>query len=289
MLVRGEIEPAHAVTNQRDGVACLSEAIADIAGRIRFILYDETTHPAANARHYGCAAHDLGGDEASRIAGTRHCHLTRIYWRTVANASAPKLMFAWDWLIGEFHFGSIDSGLFWEGLVGVGAESEHGPAYARYSHALADNPDLVGTHWFQYITTSPPQRERPIRRCLIACSTCSVHSGGLVRSVRPSRRPLHGLLRMRGFLISSKAYPHAEERPGTAGARLEARTTAMQNSYCGRNALPWPASFWRGRWTPLLSSAITRPITWARRPRLFRMDNTGSRSVSAASTQNPIP
>jgi Beta-galactosidase len=53
-------------------------------------------------------------------------------------------------LIGEFHFGSVDRGLFWEGLVGVGKESERGPAYARYLRAVADNPDLVGAHWFQY-------------------------------------------------------------------------------------------------------------------------------------------
>ena len=54
-------------------------------------------------------------------------------------------------LIGEFHFGSVDRGLFWEGLVGVGRESERGPAYARYLRAVADNPDFVGAHWFQYL------------------------------------------------------------------------------------------------------------------------------------------
>jgi hypothetical protein len=54
-------------------------------------------------------------------------------------------------LIGEFHFGSTDRGLFWEGLVGAGRESERGPAYARYLRAVADNPDFVGAHWFQYI------------------------------------------------------------------------------------------------------------------------------------------
>ena len=54
-------------------------------------------------------------------------------------------------LIGEFHFGSTDRGLFWEGLVGGGRESERGPAYSRYLHAVADNPDFVGAHWFQYI------------------------------------------------------------------------------------------------------------------------------------------
>ena len=54
-------------------------------------------------------------------------------------------------LIGEFHFGSVDRGLFWEGIVGVGRESERGPAYARYLRAVADNPDFVGAHWFQYL------------------------------------------------------------------------------------------------------------------------------------------
>jgi hypothetical protein len=54
-------------------------------------------------------------------------------------------------LIGEFHFGSVDRGLFWEGLVGVGRERERGPAYARYIRAVADNPDFVGAHWFQYL------------------------------------------------------------------------------------------------------------------------------------------
>ncbi len=54
-------------------------------------------------------------------------------------------------LIGEFHFGSVDRGLFWEGIIGVGKESERGPAYARYLRSVADNSDFVGAHWFQYV------------------------------------------------------------------------------------------------------------------------------------------
>lgn len=53
-------------------------------------------------------------------------------------------------LIGEFHFGSVDRGLFWEGIIGAGSESERGRAYAQYLNAVADNPDFVGAHWFQY-------------------------------------------------------------------------------------------------------------------------------------------
>jgi hypothetical protein len=54
-------------------------------------------------------------------------------------------------LIGEFHYGSADRGLFWEGLVGVQRESERGPGYARYLRSVANNPDFVGAHWFKYI------------------------------------------------------------------------------------------------------------------------------------------
>jgi hypothetical protein len=37
-------------------------------------------------------------------------------------------------LIGDFHFGSTDRGLFWEGLIGAGAERERGSApYAPQS------------------------------------------------------------------------------------------------------------------------------------------------------------
>jgi hypothetical protein len=35
-------------------------------------------------------------------------------------------------LIGEFQFGSTDTGLFWPGLFDVAAEEERGPAYAGY-------------------------------------------------------------------------------------------------------------------------------------------------------------
>jgi hypothetical protein len=56
-----------------------------------------------------------------------------------------------------------------------------------------------------------------------------------ISPVRPSRRPLCGLLSMRGLSQCHKNVPHAEERPRACprlelGARLEARTTALQPS-----------------------------------------------------------
>jgi hypothetical protein len=77
-----------------------------------------------------------------------------LYKRSIANDRdewARFHAFGKPALIGEFHFGSSDRGLFWEGLVGAGRESERGPSYARYLRAVADNPDFVGAHWFQYL------------------------------------------------------------------------------------------------------------------------------------------
>jgi hypothetical protein len=54
-------------------------------------------------------------------------------------------------LIGEFQFGSTDTGLFWPGLFDVAVEEERGPAYAVYLRSALANPDIVGCHWFQYV------------------------------------------------------------------------------------------------------------------------------------------
>ena len=54
-------------------------------------------------------------------------------------------------LIGEFHFGSTDAGLFWPGLYDVAVEAERGPAYAGYLRSALANPGIVGVHWFQYV------------------------------------------------------------------------------------------------------------------------------------------
>jgi hypothetical protein len=53
-------------------------------------------------------------------------------------------------LIGEFHFGSADRGLFWPGLFNVSTEAQRGAAYGLYLDSVRSNPDFVGAHWFMY-------------------------------------------------------------------------------------------------------------------------------------------
>jgi hypothetical protein len=54
-------------------------------------------------------------------------------------------------LISEFHFGSNDRGPFWGGLIQVPREEDRGAAYARFIKAAAEQPMIVGAHWFQYL------------------------------------------------------------------------------------------------------------------------------------------
>ena len=53
-------------------------------------------------------------------------------------------------IIGEFHFGALDRGMFHTGLRGVSNQQERAEAYEDYVNGALKNPQIVGTHWFQY-------------------------------------------------------------------------------------------------------------------------------------------
>jgi hypothetical protein len=54
-------------------------------------------------------------------------------------------------IIGEFHFGALDRGMFHTGLVATRDQAARAESYARYVRSVAANPAFVGCHWFQYI------------------------------------------------------------------------------------------------------------------------------------------
>jgi hypothetical protein len=54
-------------------------------------------------------------------------------------------------IIGEFHAGALDRGMFHTGLVSAADQAERAEIYADYVASVLDNPALVGCHWFQYI------------------------------------------------------------------------------------------------------------------------------------------
>jgi hypothetical protein len=53
-------------------------------------------------------------------------------------------------LIGEFHFGALDRGMFHTGLVPMADQNARAAAYELYVESAIHHPQLVGTHWFQF-------------------------------------------------------------------------------------------------------------------------------------------
>jgi hypothetical protein len=54
-------------------------------------------------------------------------------------------------IIGEFHFGALDRGLFHTGLQPADNQADRASKYVRYVESVAANPTFVGCHWFQYV------------------------------------------------------------------------------------------------------------------------------------------
>ena len=53
-------------------------------------------------------------------------------------------------LVGEFHFGCLDRGMFKPGLVPVWSQTERARSYVRFVEGCLQHPLIVGCHWFQY-------------------------------------------------------------------------------------------------------------------------------------------
>jgi hypothetical protein len=53
-------------------------------------------------------------------------------------------------IIGEFHFGALDRGMFHPGLVSTPNQAARAAMYEDYVGSVLRNPSFVGCHWFQY-------------------------------------------------------------------------------------------------------------------------------------------
>ncbi len=89
-------------------------------------------------------------DRAAAAAG-KYCDVVsyNLYQRSVADfkcAAGDKPL-----LIGEFHFGALDRGMFHTGLVPVESQQARAESYAQYVLGAVRHPQFVGTHWFQWM------------------------------------------------------------------------------------------------------------------------------------------
>ncbi|MCK5862906.1 MAG: beta-galactosidase, partial [Candidatus Hydrogenedentes bacterium] len=107
---------------------------------------------APNQLYLGCrfaSAPDEAVRACADVADMVSCNL---YYPSIpADKYAGKNSLGKPVIIGEFHFGALDRGMFHTGLVGAKDQADRAAQYKRYVRSVADNPSFVGCHWFQYI------------------------------------------------------------------------------------------------------------------------------------------
>jgi len=82
-----------------------------------------------------------------------------LYRRSVADFRLPVEADV-PLMIGEFHFGALDRGMFHTGLVPVADQAARAAAYRDYVQGCLRHPQFVGCHWFKYI--DEPTTGRPL-------------------------------------------------------------------------------------------------------------------------------
>lgn len=73
---------------------------------------------------------------------------TNLYQPELREGAFPDL--GKPYMIGEFHFGSLDTGMFHPGLQSAEDRVDRGRKYTGYVESVAASPLFVGCHWFQY-------------------------------------------------------------------------------------------------------------------------------------------
>jgi hypothetical protein len=90
-------------------------------------------------------------DRAARAA-TKFCDVVS-YNRYTYSVQDTKLPDGIDMpvILGEFHFGALDRGMFHTGLRRAENQKDRAEKYAAYVRGALRNPYVIGTHWFQYL------------------------------------------------------------------------------------------------------------------------------------------
>lgn len=112
---------------------------------VRNVLKEELP----NHLYLGCRI--AWGSDAVLRAASRYCDVVsvNVYSRQPVR-DLPEKSDDKPMLIGEFHFGALDRGMFHTGLVAARDQAERAVCYRTFVEGCLDHPRFVGTHWFQW-------------------------------------------------------------------------------------------------------------------------------------------
>ncbi len=113
------------------------------------VCRDAVKSAAPHNLYLGCRfawVNDLAAEAAAKFCDVVSYNL---YRHSVADFRFPGKTDV-PLIIGEFHFGALDRGMFHTGLVPVASQQERAKAYTAYVEGALRNPQILGCHWFQY-------------------------------------------------------------------------------------------------------------------------------------------
>ncbi|MCX8155058.1 MAG: beta-galactosidase [Verrucomicrobiae bacterium] len=113
------------------------------------VIREAVKEVAPNQLYLGCRFAWV--NDAAATAAAKYCDVVSYnrYDYSVANHRLPNQLDR-PTIIGEFHFGALDRGMFHTGLKPTASQEDRARKYAEYVRGALRNPQIVGTHWFQY-------------------------------------------------------------------------------------------------------------------------------------------
>ena len=113
-------------------------------------IREEFKAAAPNKLYMGCRFAGRGPEFALRVGAT-YCDLVsfNIYAKSLEDFKLPADIDK-PVMIGEFHFGALDRGLFHPGLIKLASQEERGRTYVQYVTSALRHPQVVGVHWHQF-------------------------------------------------------------------------------------------------------------------------------------------
>jgi len=113
------------------------------------VIREEVKRVAPDNLYLGCRFAWV--NPVAEMAATRYCDVVSYnrYDRDARGLAGPAGADV-PLIIGEFHFGALDRGMFHTGLVPVRDQAERAEAFKAYVTGALAHPALVGCHWFKY-------------------------------------------------------------------------------------------------------------------------------------------
>ena len=123
--------------------------MADVGERYFSVVSRILKEELPNHLYLGCRI--AWGESVIYRLAARYCDVVSVnIYMTTPVRDLPEGADDKPMIIGEFHFGALDRGLFHTGLVPTRDQDDRAAHYRAYVESALDHPRFIGTHWFQW-------------------------------------------------------------------------------------------------------------------------------------------